>query len=536
MHYFGNSDQANVTGNYLDDIGVFYSIGGGTFWGNRNAIHGRIQISPSPAMSSGGNHDALFGNPIVTSGSYGSGQGGLNDPGVFSQSTWGIDTLPVLSGARNFTSVWGAEFGIFLDSTSTVGTLTGAQVTRNAGTFGTGIFSDQGYALVDQDDAGVKWKGCGYCVGSSVTSWPIDPNVGTIFAVQPRLLSGVETQGALFGFDFRPLVIASGGEAVAMPNMAVDGAGGTHASTLYTASSIQNETATLTGVSILADGDGIAGGLYTSIPTLTVPAPPSGITATATVATMTLGKIVGLGSTGSAYTINDILTVPGGTGTAPTLKAAAVDGSGAITSCTIQSGGALTSLPTTSIIYPTGGTGIGAGFFITYANGVPVKCTPAVTGKNYVIGDVVGTGGTGTPGALTVDTVDAFGGILTAHPTTAGSLTALPTSPVTVTGGSGTIAKPILGFSIAAVTLTPGSGYVNEPLWITAQQSLYRTARINGRMTAVEGALSINPGGHPVTFGGTIGFGTFTNTTCSNVGFITITDSGGTTRKLMVCS
>ncbi len=70
---------------------------------------------------------------------------------------------------------------------------------------------------------------------------------------------------------------------------------------------------------------------------------------------------------GSGYSVDDILTVPG-TGTAGTLRVAAVNASGRITAMAIQAGGSYSALPAI-IVSPTGGTGSGAQFALLYSLG-----------------------------------------------------------------------------------------------------------------------------------------------------------------------
>lgn len=66
---------------------------------------------------------------------------------------------------------------------------------------------------------------------------------------------------------------------------------------------------------------------------------------------------------GTGYTLNDVLTVVGGNGTAATIRASAVSG-GVITACTVISGGTYTGNPANPVSV-TGGTGSGATFNLT---------------------------------------------------------------------------------------------------------------------------------------------------------------------------
>jgi hypothetical protein len=455
LHWFSTTDQVVATGPFLDNWSFNTTIGN-TFWGNANTVDAKMEIKPIGTMTTLGNQAALFGRGIADAGTYGNGYGGLNTPGAYSQNLWAANSLLIIpSGAKGLQGNWGMELDFDGQAGATVGVRTGFQATILPDTAGIqGIYKDQAFSIANQTSGSGRWQ-CGYCIGALISSWPIDPSYGTLRGSLARNYSNTETQGALYGTDDRVLTIAAGGEAIAEPNFAVDGNGAVHAKELNTLRVLKGETASVGSLVMLPDPDGVTGGLYSSAPTITIGAPPAGGTqATASPATYTLGRIIGFGSTGSGYSLNDILTSVGGTGTQPTFKATGVDANGGVTSCAINTNGSLNAYATTVVIYPTGGTGTGAGFNVVYKNGAPISCAPAVTGKNYVVGNTLGTGGTGTQGVLTVDTVDGFGGILTAHETTLGSLTALPSSPTMVTGGSGSGANLVLGFSIATINMT----------------------------------------------------------------------------------
>lgn len=507
LHYMTTSDQMWPGNSQViaDDWSFIDSVGGGSFLGNRDTVSQIMQISPSPAMPNLGDQIASFSRTSFANGSYGNGYGGNLTPGAYSQNGWTHNGVILLtSGVKNAQSVWGDEEDI--DVQQPVVSRIGYQVgVLTDGTQYQGIFNDSAFTIVNPLAGANGWL-CGYCFGASIASWAIDPNFGTMIGAQPRAYSGTDIVGALFGIDLRPVTFASGGGSLDLPNMAVDPTGAVHAQALNTTGVVRGETATLTGLTILTDSDGISGGLYTSAPTITIGAPPSGVMALAVPATYTLGRIIGFASTGSGYTNNDVLTGVGGAGTQPTYRVTGVDANGGVTSCSVNTAGALTSLPTTNLVYPTGGTGAHAGFYITYGANGPTACTPGVTGKSYLVGDTITHTATGTPGILTVDTIDAFGGILTAHVSTAGNMTAppFPSTAILVTGGSGTGANLGLGFSIATTTISnAGSGYVKEPPIVTTTQSAYRNARFLAQMTGSEAPLSLNPSGQKASFGQT---------------------------------
>lgn len=68
---------------------------------------------------------------------------------------------------------------------------------------------------------------------------------------------------------------------------------------------------------------------------------------------------------GSAYSVNDVLTIVGGTGTAATIKVNTLGSSGAIATFTLTATGSYSLLPSNPVSV-TGGTGTGATFNLTF--------------------------------------------------------------------------------------------------------------------------------------------------------------------------
>jgi hypothetical protein len=155
---------------------------------------------------------------------------------------------------------------------------------------------------------------------------------------------------------------------------------------------------------------------------------------------------VSAGGGGSGYKANDVLTVQGGVfATAAQLKVLAVDGSGAITGVSVLQGGSYSTLPT-SPVSVTGGSGTNAKFTVKSEIGL-TSAGVAVGGSGYKVGDVLTVqdgqdGASSTPAQLRVTAVDQAhsNAIITVDVIQAGSYSSLPTSPVSVTGGSGTLA------------------------------------------------------------------------------------------------
>jgi hypothetical protein len=131
---------------------------------------------------------------------------------------------------------------------------------------------------------------------------------------------------------------------------------------------------------------------------------------------------------------------------------------GEVASVTVTSGGAYATKPT--LVFD----GDGADAAATVATlGAVAAVTVTAGGSGYAANDTVTvTGGTGTKFVVTVDTVDGSGAILTAHVTTAGSYSVLPSNPVAQgsTSGVGTAATFTPSWKILTITVgTAGTGY-----------------------------------------------------------------------------
>jgi len=145
------------------------------------------------------------------------------------------------------------------------------------------------------------------------------------------------------------------------------------------------------------------GSTYTSVPTVAITAPTTAggvqAVATATVTLSTGGATIASGGTG--YTVSDVLTVSGGTGTAVQLTVATVS-SGVITSVTITNFGSYSTAPTNPVSV-TGGTGSSATFNLSY--GVNTVFTITNAGSGYVEQPTVTFSGGGGSGAAAYTTV-----------------------------------------------------------------------------------------------------------------------------------
>ena len=90
-------------------------------------------------------------------------------------------------------------------------------------------------------------------------------------------------------------------------------------------------------------------------------------------------------SGGSAYTVNDVLTVQGGTfTTAAQLTVTSIDGGGAVTGVSITNPGSYSVNPTNPVSV-TGGTGTGATFRLTLSGSFSYTYTYSTDIDIYVV-------------------------------------------------------------------------------------------------------------------------------------------------------
>ena len=165
---------------------------------------------------------------------------------------------------------------------------------------------------------------------------------------------------------------------------------------------------TVTAITRTATGDN-----YTSAPTVAISAPTTagGVQATATCTIRTAAAAVAGGGTG--YTLNDTLTVSGGTGTtATTLLVTGVSG-GVITSVSVGTNGVYTVAPTNPVSV-TGGTGSGATFNLS-SWGINTTFTITNAGSGYVEQPTVTFSGGGGSGAVATATVGSTPTIRSLH-------------------------------------------------------------------------------------------------------------------------
>ena len=136
------------------------------------------------------------------------------------------------------------------------------------------------------------------------------------------------------------------------------------------------------------------------------------------------------------------------------------NGVGIDSSVTIGAAGSgYTSIPTIAF---SGGSGTGAAGFVLVQ--VASVSSIGAGGSSYQVGDVLtGVGGTGTEPTFTVSTVSS-GAVTAVSITTAGILSAIASSPISVTGGHGTGCTLNVTYSVQGITLTStGKNYLTAP-------------------------------------------------------------------------
>lgn len=226
----------------------------------------------------------------------------------------------------------------------------------------------------------------------------------------------------------------------------------------YTMSST-NTAGTVTALTTIKPGTG-----FTTLPILTIATPTANYGTIAVASCNSLKSVspwdVSIVSGGTGYTVNDELTVSGGTGTAVTLVVTKVS-AGVITEVLPLTTGNYSAIPTNPVSV-TGGTGSSATFNLALYAG----------GSGYAVNDVLtASGGTATTAATyKVTQVDGSGVIKAVTLVGGGSYTSLPTNPVTMTGGTGTGASLNLYFGLNnSFTITNNGSFYNAAPDVTIE-------------------------------------------------------------------
>jgi hypothetical protein len=280
--------------------------------------------------------------------------------------------------------------------------------------------------------------------------------------------------------DVLTIVGGTSATAAVLNVTAVDGSGGVTAATVGTAGSytaLPASPAAVTGgtgsdatfdltwkliaLAVTAGGSG-----YSAPPTVVFSGGGgSGAAGRVSLTATTLASIVV--TAGGTYSATPGVTLSGGGGTGAT-AAATLSGDITVGTCSTV-GQVVTATKTASgagySSIPAASTGGGGGGGATFSLAMNVQAAVVANGgTGYAVGNSLSVvGGTGAAAVLTVSAVS--GGAITAVTiANAGSYTALPTNPASVTGGSGTGATFNLTYSLGTISVVGGgSGYTSNP-------------------------------------------------------------------------
>lgn len=181
---------------------------------------------------------------------------------------------------------------------------------------------------------------------------------------------------------------------------------------------------------------------------------------------MCISAISSIAAAGSAYAVNDKLTISG-IGYGAYVQVTSVNATGGVTGVVLINGGSDPSVPSNPL----------ATTLDTAIHTVRLAIISGGGGSGYVAGDTLTVvGGTGTAATFVVATTGGGGSVTGVTLATPGDYTVLPTNPVaTTTSGGGTGCQLQLYFGGSGCTLnatwsvksvavlTPGSGYTSRP-------------------------------------------------------------------------
>jgi hypothetical protein len=297
---------------------------------------------------------------------------------------------------------------------------------------------------------------------------------------------------------------------------------------------------------------------YSSIPSvaISVPTTAGGVQATATAQMRASQGSTTLASGGTGYTAGDVLTLSGGTFTTASQITVNTVSAGVIATFTVTGIGANYSVLPTNPVSVTGGTGSGATFNLAW--GVS-GFTITNAGSGYVEQPTVTFSGGGGSGAAAYATVgsgtvvrslgaaldfytpnqqiafrvqDFSGSAATGYWTAFGG----NTTPIlrAVGANSGAIQ------TASAVPIQFGTNNGVEQLRVAHTASAVNYVQVTGAATGSGPTISAQGSNADIDFNiaakgtGNVRFGTYTAGVLAATGYITIKDSGGTTRRLLV--
>lgn len=313
---------------------------------------------------------------------------------------------------------------------------------------------------------------------------------------------------------------------------------------------------------------GTTTGSYTVVPTITISAPTTagGTQATGTVAMQAI--TITLNSGGSGYAIGDTITLTGGTFTqAVVLTVATLSGS-AVATFTTSNAGTYTVLPSNPVAQgSTSGSGTGANFNITAYGVRTTAYTITGAGSGYVEQPTItfssgsatayATVGSGTIirslGSTSTQSLDFY--------TPASLINSIPVFRIRDNAGTGyfmmynqngsaaLVAQGgtndnalISGNGSGSVRFTTNGTTQTEQMRVSHTASAVNYVQVTGGATGSPATVTISAQGSSTDVdmaltprgAGVIKFGTYTGTILTPTGYITIKDSGGTSRRLLV--
>jgi hypothetical protein len=310
---------------------------------------------------------------------YGNAGSGANIPNFFLTKGTGVHRFATNSTQEQFRVSHTASAVNFVQVT---GSATGGSSVISA----TGSDTQQILTVLGRGTNG------GVSLGSSASTYFRALGYSGVTAVNYLQVQGTDASNA-------PVLSAQGSDTNIAATFQSKGTGAINLAPGSSGVNISNG-GTVTAITRTAPGSG-----YTSFPAVAISAPTTagGVQATVSVTAMLAGNPTTVQAGGTGYTVNDTLTVVGGTPTAlaATYTVTAVS-AGVVTAVTALNFASYSALPTNPVSV-TGGTGTGATLNLTY--GVTASFTITNAGSGYVEQPTVTFSGGGGSGAAAYATV-----------------------------------------------------------------------------------------------------------------------------------
>lgn len=477
------SDTASASG--ASGSNLYYMNGLNTF-GGTGMTGGRIGLNVSHSFG-GGNSSNTSGSQFFHTGIQSQTVAAFRDGGVPNDAAgqlFGMFTSSELrAGAKYWNEVKGMEINVSIDQYASATRKFGLTIGNSTDDAEEGV-AEEAFIVLGKKANATSSSGfaSGILFGGTAGHWGV-PTRGTLIEATPTtvLSPPPPAMAAAYGIDWS--LVAFGGGFLRAANFAVDGNGNVGTNTVNAGLTLQTLNGITAKSAVVASYTVLDGGIFTAIPTFTVDASPGGgTTATGTVATMGLKIVREILAAGSAYVVGNILNIDPPTfvaeiaGTVMTVTSA---------SCVLKAGvvfsGAGVTVGTTITSFGTGTGGTG-----TY--NVSVSQTVASTTMTFAVGST---------GQIRVTEVNGSGAITSAVMETPGSYSILPSSPFSVSGGSGSAAQFRAGYAILTCAVgTAGTLYPQfpAPIVTVATAALIRRAKIMPVMTASNTPLLVANG------------------------------------------